>query len=127
MFFAVDGSNNSMIVVIINALSLLFITEALIVALSPLRRNRGILGCTIIGLLANTLRAKWATSKSLLYAMALNNHVVLAFGTVNEYVKCPRVSGVSIGRKNANGVSVSRNVMLGEFESSGESDTDCTA
>ena len=67
-----------------------------------------------MGLFAITLCTKSAATMSSLNAMALNSQVVLTFGAVNEKVKLPSVSVVSMGRKNANGDSFSRKAMFGK-------------
>ena len=108
----VAGSNISTTVVIAVESSELFITDALIKALSPVRRKRGRLGCTITGLLDMISRDMVEVSMSSVKASAQSFHVVLALGAVNENVILPLSSVVSMGRKNASGISASRYSLL---------------
>ena len=114
----VDGSNMSILDVMTIVVSVLFITDALITALSPVRRNRGRLGCTMTGLLEIISRAIDPVSISWENASAHSCHVVLASGAVNEYSRCPLASVVSIGSNRAIGSSGIRYVSASFCRSS---------
>ena len=108
MILPETGSNISTVVTTVCSLSELFITADCTHALSPLRRKRGRLGCTIIGFDDIISFANEATRSSSEYARARNCHVVLALGAVNEKLRLPSAPVVSIGRKKASGVSGAR-------------------
>ena len=100
-----DGLNISTTVSTLCSSSVAFITEAFTATRSPVRRNRGRLGCTMISLDAKISLENVAERSESVNATARNPHVVFALGTVNFNASFPSLPVTSDGLKNASDTS----------------------
>ena len=95
--FSVSGSMSVRRAVPLMSPSLVLMTRAVMVALSPSRMNRGMLGCTISCFLATASPSSIPKQMSVVCAKPIKRHVVRLSGRVNFIVTMPVVSACSCG------------------------------
>ena len=124
---SVYGSSSVMVAFTLIGFSERFATEALTVALSPLRRKRGMRGCIMSCFWATASSVMSAWRISLSCATAMKRHVVTLSGRVKRNDVLPFASVTSAGMKKAVSLKFSRYICSAGFCSSAVSSAEFMA